>query len=80
MIANNLKERNVDVVAVVENEAKKHTRYKSFKLTVKRVNANIIDSANFWPSNVFVRRWHNLRQRRLSGDDQPLETAATTAQ
>ena len=76
MIKDDLKGRNVDVVDVTENEVKKHTRYKSFKLTIKRGNIGEIDDPNFWPSNVIIRRWHNPRPPR---DDRDGDAAAAAA-
>ena len=68
MIVNDLKARDIDVVSVEENVVTKHTRYKSFKLSVKRADTDKVDDAGFWPSNVVVRRWWHPRQPRNDGD------------
>ena len=70
MIEEDLKRRDVEVVSLVENDVRKHSRYKSFKLSVKRCDSGKIDVEDFWPSNVVVRRWHNPRQSKApAGQD-----------
>ena len=67
-IEDDLKARGIEVISLVENDVKNHVRYKSFKLSVRRGDSSKIDDAEFWPSNVIVRRWHNPRQPRSHDD------------
>ena len=64
MIKDDLKQRGkVDVVALEENVITKHARFKSFKLTVKRADAETVEDRGFWPKGVLVRPWYEPRQR-----------------
>ena len=80
MIEEDLKRRDVEVVSLVENDVRKHTRYKSFKLSVKRNDSVKIDVEDFWPSNVVVRRWHNPRQPRPGHEGNDGASAQSTEQ
>ena len=78
MIAEDLRRRDVEVVSLVENDVKKHSRYKSFKLSVKRCDSGKIDVEDFWPSNVVVRRWHNPRHSKPGQDGNDGASALST--
>ena len=68
MIESDLKSRGVDVVKLEENVITKHSRSKSFKLTVKRGDEEKVDDHGFWPVNVLCRPWFNPRQPRGDRD------------
>ena len=68
MIENDLKSRGVDVVKLEENVITKHSRFKSFKLTVKRDDEEKVDDRGFWPMYVLCRPWYNPRQPRGDRD------------
>ena len=62
MIENDIKSRGVDVVKLEENTITKHSRFKSFKLTVKRNDKEKVDDHSFWPMFVVCRPWYQPRQ------------------
>ena len=77
MIEDDLKTRDINVISVEENQIRSHSRYKSFKLTVKRIDSSKIDDADFWPANVVIRRWHH--PRRPQNTDDAATTSSTTS-
>ena len=68
MIEDDLKARGVDVVKLEQNVITKHSRFKSFKLTVKRDDEEKVDDHGFWPMYVLCRPWYNPRQPRSDRD------------
>ena len=68
MIEDDLKSRGIDVVKLEENVITKHSRFKSFKLTVKRDDEEKVDDRGFWPMYVLCRPWYNPRQPRGDRD------------
>ena len=58
----------VDVISLDEL-GRKHSRFKSFKLSIKKDDQEKIDDASFWPPNVKVRRYFAPQCPRASDDD-----------
>ena len=78
MIEEDVKSRGIDVVKLEENVVTKHSRFKSFKLTVKRGDDDKVNDNSFWPDGVLIRRWYNPRNSRTSTALDPLAASAVT--
>ncbi|CAC5396962.1 unnamed protein product [Mytilus coruscus] len=52
-----LESRNVQVTYLRLFQSRNSSRYMSAKLNVAENCANIVESENFWPINVYCRRW-----------------------
>ena len=51
-----IESQGVGVVSL-EEIPRRHNRFKSFKLCIKKKDSDAIKDANFWPEGVVVRRF-----------------------
>jgi hypothetical protein len=55
-------------VVEMEQLVNKHTRFKSFRLCVKKSDLHQIENEDFWPEGVMVRPFHRQRSPRSADD------------
>lgn len=69
-----IEKKGITVIEFEENKTQ-HTRFKSFRLRIRRSDVTNIDNPEFWPSDVIVRPFFRPRQNQnkdgASGSDGP---------
>jgi hypothetical protein len=63
--------KNGVTVRVLNIKSHDEAKYNSFKLSVSTDDAVKVNDPQFWPSGIYVRRWHDDRQRNNPQDEQP---------
>jgi hypothetical protein len=81
-IENDLNNRGISNLTLVENLNKKHSRLKSFKMSFSRNQCSTVDDPSFWPENVILCFWNRPRLPREGaprvGDTENRSNTATS--